>query len=383
MSSKTQPTKNRITGIDALRGFALFGILIVNIFVFNAPYGHYGTFYLAFDEVQVGVVLHMFFFFAGRFMFIFAFLFGYGCCMQYEKYTDHYAFRKFWWRRMFWLAIFGVVHILLFSYGDILLPYALLGMTLPFVLRLRNRTLIVLFLIVYLIPVYEFVLRQHFNFPSIFTEPVYELEKEISIGAEGSFWELFQLRLKQYLALQSEKVIMYIPKEWSLFIIGVIASRYKLATELSKRKAVVFCIIASVIVFCNYLYNEELPKLFDYENSLVQSIIYGLIVKALNFIHGMLYIIGFWLLWRFSFFQRLFSSLKSAGRMSLTIYIMQSMICAVLFSGYGFGMYGSQTPVQLLWLACGIFAGQLIFAELWLEWFRFGPLEWLWRRLSY
>jgi len=377
------PIQNRITGIDALRGFALFGILVVNIFVFHAPYAHYGPFYFAFIGAELAAMQLMFVLFAGKFMFIFAFLFGCGCWMQYEKYNDHLAFRKFWMRRMSWLALFGILHILLLSYGDILLPYAILGMTLPFVLRLKNLTLIFWFLIIYLIPVYEFVFRYQFEYSSISTQPVYELAEEIRIGGEGSFWELFQLRMQQYFHFYNEKMIMYIPKEWSLFIIGILAARKKWATDLPVKKTVLFCLFALVIVIASMLGRQVLFSVFDFNNSILQGFILGLLVQFAEFVHGLLYILGFWLLWRISLFQTLFSTLQFTGRMSLTIYIMQSVICGFIFSGYGMGWYGSKTPIQLLWMAGMIYTAQMIFAVVWLRYYRFGPLEWLWRRLSY
>ncbi len=85
----------RIHQIDALRGFALFGILVVNIFVFHAPYAHYGPFYYQFEGLNLSVIEHTIFLFVGKFMFIYAFLFGYSFWMQYEKVEEKSVFRQF------------------------------------------------------------------------------------------------------------------------------------------------------------------------------------------------------------------------------------------------------------------------------------------------
>ena len=79
--------KQRILEIDALRGLALFGILVVNIFVFHAPYAHYGAFYFQFEGLDKQIVENMIFFFGGKFMFIYAFLLDivFGCNMKRLK----------------------------------------------------------------------------------------------------------------------------------------------------------------------------------------------------------------------------------------------------------------------------------------------------------
>jgi len=209
----------RLHQIDALRGFALLGILIVNIFVFHAPYPYYGPFYYQFEGTNITALETMIFLCVGKFMFIYAFLFGYSFWMQYEKHNDFQFFRKYWNQRMFILILFGISHVLLLSFGDILLPYALLGLSLPFFAKLKNRTLLFYFLIINLIPVYEFVLRGFFDFPSVFMQPSISLEAYIEINSSGNLWEIFKLRMQDYFSFKNEKLIMYIPKELSLFLI--------------------------------------------------------------------------------------------------------------------------------------------------------------------
>ena len=226
----------RIHQIDALRGFALFGILVVNIFVFHAPYPHYGEFYFQFAGTEIRVLENMFFFFAGKFMFIYAFLFGYSFWLQYEKAELKSNFKSYWNRRMLLLAAFGLLHILLLSFGDILLPYAILGLSLPFFARLSNKKVLLWSFLIYLIPVYEFVLRGFVEYPSIFMQPVVPLENYIEINGQGSFFEILRLRLQDYFSLKNEKLIVYIPKEISLFLIGRLAAKSKLASKLDIRQ---------------------------------------------------------------------------------------------------------------------------------------------------
>ena len=111
----------RIYQIDALRGFALLGILVVNIFVFHAPYSHYSAFYLTFEGVEAAVVETIVTFFAGKFMFIYAFLFGYSFWLQFEKKGQEQLFKAYWYRRMLILAGFGILHGILYVIGFFLL----------------------------------------------------------------------------------------------------------------------------------------------------------------------------------------------------------------------------------------------------------------------
>ncbi len=379
-----QPTRQRIHEIDALRGFALWGILVVNIFVFHAPYVHYGEFYFGrFSGAELSVVQHMIFFFAGRFMFIFAFLFGYGCWLQYEKYTDWTAFKNFWLRRMGWLAVFGLLHALFLSFGDILLPYALLGMTLPWLLRWKSRHLFILFLIVHFIPVAEFILRQYLDYPSIFTQSDYSLEEYISLNQTGSWWTLFKLRLYDYASFANEKLIMYIPKEWSLFMLGIIAGRADLVRRLSLKNGMLFCGLTIVALMIWYFYSDPIRVFFMEKNHFLAYCSIGLIIQTIEFIHGSLYIIGLWLLWRWRPFRWLATPFRYAGKLSLTVYLTQSLICVFLFSSYGLGWYGTLKPSVLFQMALGIFVVQCALAYWWLQHYRFGPVEGLWRRLSY
>ncbi|MEL6868008.1 MAG: DUF418 domain-containing protein, partial [Bacteroidota bacterium] len=351
--------------------------------VFHAPYPHYYEFYSKFTGWNGFALEHMIFFFGGKFMFIFAFLFGYGCWMQYEKYTSHQAFQQFWQRRMNLLALFGILHILLLSVGDILLPYALLGMTLPWLLRWSNHSLIILAIVIHAIPVYEFILRHFIEFPSIFTQSDYALADYIRIHQEGSLWEIFQLRYYDYYAFQTEKWIIYIPKEWSLFMLGIVASRAKLIQQLSQSLAAKLLIPGLLVILFWYLFSGAVRGAFDLSEMPFMTLPLGIGILSIEFIHGAFYIIAISYLYQHTPVQKILKPLVYAGRLSLTIYLMQSFICMLLFHSYGLGWYGSLHPIQLLGLALLIYSLQVLFAYFWLQKHRYGPMEKLWRTYSY
>lgn len=375
-------TTNRISSIDALRGFAILGIFIVNVFIFNAPYAHYGPFYYSFDAFQIEAMEWMVFLAVGKFMFIFAFLFGYGCWMQFKKYDSLIDFRNYWRKRMLWLAVFGLLHVLFLSMGDILLPYALLGLTLPWLLQLRNRYLLLFAFIVYSLPVLEFVVRPFLEYESWFMSSEISLEEYIRIYGEGNWWEMFKLRLQDYSSFRNEKLLMYMTKEWSLFLVGIVAARRSWATRLQNNWG---WAIALFIVLLALVWADNRPAVFEAldMDKVPNRIGVGLLIQSFEFAHGLAYIIGFWSLWKFKFVQKLLGLLTYVGRMSLTNYLMQSFLCFFIFSKYGFGLYGQLNPMQLIAMAAGIFALQAVFSYWWLQRQRFGPVEGLWRKLSY
>ncbi|MEO1437022.1 MAG: DUF418 domain-containing protein [Bacteroidota bacterium] len=370
----------RLHQIDALRGFALFGILIVNIFIFHAPYGHYREFYGAFEGFEAGVVEHMIFFFGGKMMFIYAFLFGYSFWLQLERKESIADLRPYWNRRMWVLAGIGILHIVFLSFGDILLPYALLGLLLPFIAHWTNRQLIALFLVVYFIPVYDFLLQFFIDYPGFFMSASDPLETYIEANQSGNLVELFRLRLTDYFSFRNEKLVHYIPKEFSLFIIGILAARMELAKLTATSNALVFFIVALAYTLVMYFFSESILGLFNYEEVFFHRILVVLIIHLGEFLQGMCYIVGFFLLWKWGAFRRIATVLTYSGRLSLTNYLMQSLICVFIFSILGF--YARLKPSQLIYTAVVIYLGQLIFSYFWLLKYPQGPMERIWRKLS-
>jgi len=129
-----QPTKpeERITRIDILQGFALFGVLLVNVFGYNASFFDFGGFYKTFETPPDSTLFDLVIGFAAdKFIFIFSFLFGVSFSIMYSKYhRDERTFFRFYLRRLTILMLFGMIHIVFFWAGDILLSYGLLGILL-------------------------------------------------------------------------------------------------------------------------------------------------------------------------------------------------------------------------------------------------------------
>ena len=378
-----KPITNRIIELDALRGFALIGILIVNLYSFNAYYGHMPEFYSAFNGLNNKIYQQVMFFLGGKFMFIFAFLFGYGAWIQFAKYENKDKFKAFWFRRMTVLFCIGILHILLLSFGDILAAYALLGMTIPYFIKKSNKTLIILLIIIQLTPALEYALRSFLEYPNLKLLSKYSMDEYIQINSSTNFWDIMQLRLYDFFTFRNEKLIFYMPKELSLFLLGIICAKMNLIQKCYSKNGLIFCIIGAIVVAVYHKHEEQFWLLFGNEKTVAQDIILYVIYLVKENIQGLLYIFSFVALWNLNLFSKSFSFLKYSGRMALTNYLMQSLICFFIFSGFGFGLYGTLSPSELLLFSLYILSFQWGFSYLWLKKYQFGPVEWIWRRLTY
>ncbi len=377
------PRTNRIVELDALRGFALIGILVMNMYSFNMYYGSMHEFYSAFTGLNSEVYQQVLFFVGGKFMYIFAFLFGYGAWLQFDKHEKKETFKGFWLRRMTILFCIGILHILLLSFGDILAAYALLGMTIPYFIKKSNKTLIILLIIIQLTPALEYALRSFLEYPNLKLLSKYSMDEYVQIYSSNNLWDIMQLRLYDFFTFRNEKLIFYMPKELSLFLLGIISAKMNLIKKCYSKNGLIFCTIGAIAVGVYHQNEEQFWLLFGNEKTPAQDIILYIVYLAKENINGLLYIVSFVALWNLNLFSKLFSFLKYSGRMALTNYLMQSLICFFIFSGFGFGLYGTLSPSELLFFSLCILSFQWIFSYLWLKKYQFGPVEWIWRRLTY
>lgn len=382
-AQKPHAVSQRILQLDALRGFAMFGILMVNIFVFHAPYAHYAAFYGAFSDMQGLVVEGMITLFGGKFMFIFAFLFGYGCQLQIARQGNTAAFRNYWWRRMLLLAGFGLLHLLLFWFGDILLPYALLGFLLPWFQRLSTAWLVCLGLLFYGTAALYHVPQWLFQLPEIHMTSTRSLAAFIETYSTGSFLEILPWRMHEYLSFSNEKLVFYMPKELGLFLLGIAAARKQMHSWIAHPKTLAFLLGSALfIVLWTIGRHAIIPWCNPAENPWTRAPLIA-IISAAEFLHGAVYVLGFFLLWRKSWFQKIMNPMRYVGRASLSNYILQSVVCIFLFYGYGLGWYGQLKPLDMIGLVLLIFALQTLLSFLWFKRFKQGPLEAIWKKWSY
>ncbi len=366
----------RIHILDILRGFAIFGILVVNIAGFATPIFLPGYAPPAaatpLDALAHNLVLILA---EGKFYTIFAFLFGLGFSVQLARAeAKGRDIRSFYPRRLVVLFIIGVLHSILLWTGDILRLYALLGFALLLFRRRSNRTLLIWAGVFYAL---SFVLIALFGGPAGSSAPIpgYDL-----VGvARGFYTGPSYLNVIVFQAILSPFTFIFLllaqgASVMALFLLGLLAGRAGVFERLPEnrplwRRGLGLGLAAGVAG----------GALLLTDNPWLTSLGYTLSGPGL----ATVYISGLTLLSLRPAGARLLAPLSAVGRMALTNYVLQSVICTVLFGGFGFGLYERVGAAGLLGIATLIFAAQIPLSNWWLRRYRFGPLEWLWRSLTY
>jgi uncharacterized protein len=377
--NSSEKASHRIYEIDALRGIALLGILLVNIFIFHAPYAYYGEFYGAFKGTQGMAVEAVVNFAGGKFLFIFAFLFGYGIAMQKQK--NGAAFGSYHSKRMLVLLLFGIFHIVFFWFGDILASYALLGFLLLPIARLSDRAILILgIFFIFFRSVFYFIMVG-FSWSMIDLGIPAELDQFITTFQSGTWKEIFVLRMKEFYTFTPENLVWFIPKTLGLFLVGFYCRNRKLVQYLkyNRIKALVLFILLMLLSVIWISIKLDFFSQFDLEaNPIMRPVLIGVNV-FFETAQGIGYIIGFLLLFQNS---RIISKLfEATGRLALTNYIIQSLICVLLFYSYGLGLYTQLQPTDLIWISIAIYAFNIVFSHLYLKYYTYGPIEYLWRKM--
>lgn len=383
-------TSKRIELLDVYRGFAILGIFVVNIVIMNSTFLNQDEFakqWTSNVDIAVQKVLQLFFY--TKFFPIFSLLFGLGISMQAMKLSEKGKLSKaFFFRRMFFLFVFGVLHIVLLWSGDVLNMYALLGLLTVFFISKSNRLILGLSVFFLLFPFYDFLFEQLFMFlgydPGIFLKD-YTGESVNQIITNGTYLEGIQLRILEYFSNLPMLIGFLAPIALSMFLLGMYLGKNKIYESLDVfilkiKKPVLIVTVLSNVYRILFLY--VIVKLDVYKIAIARQLFIKLMVVS-DVIMGLFYlwIIGW--LWYNTSIKSIFKPLKYVGKMALTNYIMQSFIGLILFSSIGFGLYEMMSPSQTFIAAISVFIFQVIVSKAWLTYFQFGPLEWLWRCLTY
>jgi uncharacterized protein len=402
---KYSPLKpnERIELIDALRGFALLGILMVNMLYMYEPMT---TIMLGAkpDAPDKHIIAESFikFFFEGKFYVIFSMLFGFGfyIFLSKSKENGNSALPVFR-RRLFFLLLFGLAHITLLWAGDVLLYYSLFGFLLILFRKAPDRKIIRWAVVLALIPAFLTSLMvlsvslfsQH---PEVKAEIDSQLQANVTVTNElveranlvystGSFKEIVSVRIEEYITLFSGSLFFFSPVILAMFLTGFLVGRKGImanyANNLHLFKKLFWGGLA-LGVAANTLYTVSfrnatmsVPDGWSLLSLSMHTL--GGISLGLSYISGItvLFIKGKAGLWVKYFVP--------VGRMALTNYLLQSIISALLFHSYGFGLFGKVEIWQGIVLTLIIFAAQIAFSLWWLKRFQFGPFEWVWRSLTY
>lgn len=377
--------------LDALRGFALFGILISHIpdfsgYTFMTPVQQAALDRFGFDGAAA---MLQDFLIRGKFYSLFSLLFGVGFAVQLQSAARRGAdFGRHFARRLAILLAIGLIHACLW-YGDILKDYAALGFVLFLVRRSTATT-------IGWVAASMFALRIVWPvMVSLIASALSSAPNEADPG--GSFGTLTQafgggdlsviffanLELVRLKALQ----LIYDGRAISIlvmFLIGALIGKLSFYRKVSVHQQLlckVFWICAPVGVIGNAILTPVHAVTPDFPPTamwVIENALYAIAVPAM----AIAYASGFAWLWS-NGWRSLLGWLAPAGRMALTTYVSQTLVGIALFYGVGVGLHGQIGLIEGTMLATGIFLTQCVIASLWLRWFRFGPIEWIWRRLTY
>ncbi|MFS0752206.1 DUF418 domain-containing protein [Oceanobacillus sp. 1P07AA] len=377
----TYPIKDsqRLSWIDAARGFAIFGIFMVNIGAFSAPYFLYGGETEAWTSKMDTVILFIIdVFFQASFYTLFSILFGFGIQLQKERLVEkNITVNRFFIRRLAVLTIIGLIHAVGIWHGDILFTYGVVGFLLLVYFNVKDRTIVVN--IISLLGV----------FVGLFTLLMYQVRDYLDTSNQGfiiqainnyssaSFSRIWEQNLHDWQLSNGGINILFLAGViLPMFLIGMYAARKKWFHQPEKyQQKLIMVWIISLIGFIllklgPYLFGN--PSWFSY----VQDNIGGAA-------SAIFYVTTITLLWKKEWFRKLMVPLQAVGKMAMTNYLCQSIISFWIFYGVGFGLYGKIDPLIQLILVIVIFILQMIGSMWWMKKFRFGPFEWIWRTLTY
>jgi uncharacterized protein len=390
------PPEERIVVLDVLRGFALLGILTVNLpgaassgYAWAAGLDPFPGWW---DKAAEWIVTT---FFAGKFNSIFSFLFGLGFTIQLMRASERGAnVTAVYLRRIAILFALGVAHALLIWNGDVLHMYALLGLALLALRRVSDKTVFALILAALLLPgaraAYSAITQEPWSIARESMPARYE--EETRIYQTGTYAEQVGLRYRQLaeaygLITDLRGPVMFYSSLLMTMLFGFYVGRRRIIQDLPQhagwiKRVMVWCfaigLVAAVIGASLFLVMEPTGR------GSMLGFFAGMMFTIQRPLLCLFYIAGIALLsMKSERWRTLFAPLAIVGRMPLTNYLMQSVVFTTLLYSWGFGLYGRLGPAACLAVTAVIFAVQVLYSRWWMARFRFGPLEWLWRGATY
>jgi uncharacterized protein len=381
----------RLELLDVVRGLAVCGILLVNMLLYSAPasFAHGGVWTSAADRLARGAIV---LFAEGKFYSLFSFLFGLGLAVQMARAEARGArFAPLYLRRLTVLLLIGLIHAYLVWWGDILHIYAILGFWLLVFRKRAPGTILAWAAVCVLIPVLTTgvlgvaaTLRR--AGPTVVrpAEGETQATETVRVYARGSYGEMGRQRVKE-LAQEYSRMGLHAPHFFALFLLGLYAGRRDLFRNVEAHLPFIRRVMWIGLVVG--LPGSLLFALKVEMTSRGQALPLGVLPGMLHFICapalGFSYAAALALLYRRPGWATRLSPLAALGRMALSNYLLQTLVGTTLFYSYGLGLYGRVGPALCLALAAGTILVQIPLSVWWLGKFRFGPVEWLWRSLTY
>ncbi len=409
----------RITSIDALRGVAVLGILVMNIYAFAMPFVAYqnplamgGT-----EWYNLGTWFFTHIFFDQKFMTIFSMLFGAGLALMAMRAEARGAkYGGNWYRRNFWLLLIGAAHGYFLWFGDILFHYALMGMLIYPLQKLSPRALLITASLLLAVGVLmqvgsgaymsklqaqgaevqrmqaagealseeqEATLKQ-WDAMSVFMKPVEQQVAEDTAAYLGSYRDAFEHRKPTVLMIQTQATFGFIIwRVGGLMLMGMALMKLGvLSAERSpafyKRMMMTgYGVGLPIMLFSAWnMHANQWEMLWMFRVGILPNY-FGSLFMAAGHIGLVMTIV------KTGALGNLMARFTAVGRMAFSNYLMHSLVMTTIFYGYGLGLYGQIPRLWQMAFVAGMLGFQLWFSSLWLDRYRFGPAEWFWRSLTY
>jgi uncharacterized protein len=390
-AARIDPTdpQARLRSVDAVRGFALFGVLLVNMYNFGADAPEWaGSVDRAFSTLMHSV-------FETKSWRLFSLLFGFGFALQLARVMSQPGGSLwFYFRRLLILFVFGMAHALFYD-GDILMEYAALGLILVAFRNVRGRILLILACIL----LAAFPLGNLIHTESA-DEMVERWEDELPLTERRE--DHPYLGSPTDVVLENSEAIP--PRIWSnlhgpesslaifsMFLLGLYVGRGRILHEVKPHLPLIRRVfgwgigVGGVSALTEWALRQKFGYSVFMENTASNGVrflgdmlfAYGSTALALGYGAGIV------LLAQKPDWQPVLRPLQNLGRMALTVYLSGTAMFTTLFYGYGFGQLYLLGPAATTAYAVLFFTIQVLFCTWWLGRFRFGPAEWLWRSLTY
>ena len=391
----------RVDILDVLRGFAILGILLDNIMGFSG----WGFMTMAQREALptwpadglLGICELVFV--NGKFYTLFSFLFGIGFSIILLR-NEQRGINplKIFYRRLFILLLIGAGHLLLLWEGDILLLYALLGLLLPLFRKYSDKTLLILAGLLILSPILIDCINVllHNKSGDYLESIAIGIDKKNGIPTDdgyakylynpGSGWNEWRNWQESGWAYRYSYIIHSnrMPKVFGIFLIGFYAGRKMIYAQLQnhinllkklRRWGFIIGIPTSIGLAIFEIDDRGIPNPWG----LLDTFFYAVSVVPLSFA----FTASICLHWVKTNGNTWWRWLAPAGRMALTNYLMQTILCITIFYGVGIGLGGRIGPVLFYPIVIGIYILQVLYSNWWFRYFNYGPMEWIWRQLTY
>ncbi len=374
--------KERIVVVDVLRGFALFGVLLGNfssMLTNNVPQNIIDAHATNIDRFLNE--LHNIFI-ENKFMCLFSILFGYGFGVIMERLEKkNINSTRFFLRRMFWLFIFGCINLALWN-GDILHIYAITGIFLLLFKKQSNRSVLLfsIFFLFVLPTSIRFCQHYFLNFSADFNAVVNGYYHTYKFG---SFKNVAAINYKTY---PGEWISTWI--EWrdmsetlGRFLLGYYILRRQLLINLDENISLIkkvwkYTFVVTVLYIILVVLSDE--KIISTPSFILYPFLkIGILFTTLFYSTSLIQ------LYYKKRFPRLMHAFRNLGCMTLTNYLAETILYVIIFYGIGFGLLGDFS-FGIIWLCSFIvYFLQAIFSKWWLSKFYYGPVEWIWRQLTY